>query len=71
MPLRDLPLESLTVRETEVLSAYAEAGTYEATANRLFLSRETVKSHLANARLKLGALNTTNAVAIGIRRGLI
>ena len=64
-------VENLTARETEVLSAYAEAGSYEATAKKLFLSRETVKSHLASARWKLGALNTTNAVAIGIRKGLI
>lgn len=61
----------LTGRETEVLSVYADEGSYEATAQRLFLSRETVKSHLKTVRQKLGAVNTTNAVAIGIRKGLI
>ena len=37
----------------------------------LGIGHETVKSHLANARLKLRAKNTCHAVALAIRAGLI
>lgn len=41
------------------------------TAVLLTKGEATVKSQLLRARLKLGATNTTHAVAIALRKGLI
>jgi DNA-binding CsgD family transcriptional regulator len=61
----------LSPSETKVIGAVADHGTITAAAAAVFLSPETVKTHLKHIRFKLGARNTTNAVAIAIRRGLI
>jgi FixJ family two-component response regulator len=39
--------------------------------NRLFLSEETVKSHVRHLLAKLQARSRAHAVAVGFRRGLI
>lgn len=61
----------LTDAERKTLAAVADHGSYKAASQALICSSETVKSHMKNIRLKLDAKNTTNAVAIGIREGLI
>jgi DNA-binding CsgD family transcriptional regulator len=40
-------------------------------AHAMGLGEETVRNHLSRARYRLRALNTTHAVAIAIRRGII
>ena len=40
-------------------------------ANSLSISEHTLRDYIESARLKLGALNTTHAVARAISRGLI
>ena len=40
-------------------------------AERLFISEETVKVHIKHIMEKLGAADRTQAVAIGVRRGII
>ena len=40
-------------------------------AGKLFISEETVKVHIKHIMEKLGASDRTQAVAIGIRRGII
>jgi DNA-binding CsgD family transcriptional regulator len=65
------PKLRLSPGETRVL-AYAAAGySVPQSARLLERSPETLKEQLKNAREKLGARNTTHAVAIAIRRGLI
>jgi DNA-binding CsgD family transcriptional regulator len=55
--------EALTSRELAVLTCMANGLTTRATGEHLFIGEETVKSHLKAARQKLGATNTTHAVA--------
>ena len=68
----DAPLpERLTPREIEVLELVAEGRPNRAIAERLGISDQTVKFHLASISGKLGAANRTDAVRRGVRAGLI
>jgi DNA-binding NarL/FixJ family response regulator len=70
--LDDSPgVESLTPREVEVLELVAEGLANKAIAERLGISDQTVKFHLASLSGKLGAVNRTDAVRRAVRRGLI
>src|SRR2546423_2536928 len=63
--------EGLTAREVEVLCQIAGGNRNQDIAQRLFISEETVKVHVKHIMEKLGARDRTQAVAIGIRRGII
>jgi DNA-binding NarL/FixJ family response regulator len=63
--------ESLTPRETQVLELLAEGLPNRAIAERLGISDQTVKFHVASISGKLGAANRTDAVRRAVRRGLI
>ena len=63
--------ESLTPREVEVLALLAEGLSNKAIAERLGISDQTVKFHVAAICGKLGAANRTDAVRRAIRRGLV
>jgi DNA-binding NarL/FixJ family response regulator len=63
--------ESLTPREIEVLGLMAEGLGNKSIAARLGLSGHTVKFHVAAILAKLGAESRTEAVTLGLRRGLI
>lgn len=63
--------ERLTEREKEVLRMLAQGYGYKEIAPELGLAFDTVKRYCANIRLKLRARNSTNAVAIGIKSGVI
>ena len=63
--------ESLTRREVEVLQMLAAGLSNKAVSARLNISEHTVKFHVASILSKLGAASRTEAVAIGIRRGLV
>lgn len=63
--------EPLTEREIEVLRHLAGGNRNRDIAGRLFISEETVKVHIKHIMDKLGASDRTQAVAIGIRRGII
>ena len=63
--------EALTDREVEVLQGVAGGNRNRDIANALFISEETVKVHIKHIMDKLGASDRTEAVAIGIRRGII
>ncbi len=62
---------ALTSREVEVLEMLAEGMSNRAIAARLKIARNTVKFHVAAILLKLGARTRTEAVTLGLRRGLI
>lgn len=63
--------ETLTEREVEVLRAIAGGNKNRDIANKLFISEETVKVHVKHIMEKLGAADRTQAVTIGVRRGII
>jgi DNA-binding NarL/FixJ family response regulator len=63
--------EALTPREVEVLELLAEGMPNKAIAERLHISDQTVKFHVASISGKLGAANRTDAVRRAVRRGLI
>jgi DNA-binding NarL/FixJ family response regulator len=63
--------EGLTDREVEVLGQIAGGNRNRDIAERLFISEETVKVHIKHIMEKLGANDRTQAVAIGVRRGII
>ncbi len=63
--------EALTERETEVLQHIAGGNRNRDIAEQLFISEETVKVHIRHIMEKLGASDRTQAVAIGVRRGII
>ena len=62
---------SLTPRELEVLRMMAEGAANKTIAWKLGISEHTVKFHVASILGKLGAGTRTEAVTIGIRRGLV
>jgi DNA-binding NarL/FixJ family response regulator len=63
--------ERLTPRELDVLSLMAEGLSNKLIAERLGISDQTVKFHVASVCGKLDALNRTDAVRRGLQRGLI
>ncbi|HWX39318.1 MAG TPA: response regulator transcription factor [Candidatus Sulfotelmatobacter sp.] len=70
-PALDELSESLTRREVEVLQMLAGGLSNKEIAARLSISDHTVKFHVASILGKLGAASRTEAVSIGIRRGLV
>jgi NarL family two-component system response regulator YdfI len=64
-------VETLTPRELEVLHLLAEGLPNKEIATTLEISEHTVKFHLSSIFGKLGATSRTEALAIGIRRGLV
>jgi NarL family two-component system response regulator YdfI len=62
---------ALTLREVEILEMLAEGLSNQAIARRLRISTYTVKFHVASILAKLGAGSRTEAVTLGVRRGLI
>jgi DNA-binding NarL/FixJ family response regulator len=69
-PLRELGQEP-TNREIEVLQLISDGLVNREIGQRLFLSEETVKSHVRHLLAKLQARSRAHAVAVGFRRGLI
>jgi DNA-binding NarL/FixJ family response regulator len=63
--------ESLSKREVDVLQKIAGGNRNSDIAALLFISEETVKGHVKHIMEKLGASDRTEAVAIGLRRGII
>src|SRR5215510_6763986 len=63
--------EALTEREIEVLKEIAGGNRNRDIAEKLFITEETVKVHIKHLMEKLGASDRTQAVAIGVRRGII
>jgi len=63
--------DALTPRELDVLRLVAGGNANKEIGARLFLTEETVKSHVRSILAKLKANDRTHAVAIGVRRGII
>jgi DNA-binding NarL/FixJ family response regulator len=63
--------EMLTVREREILQLLADGMSNADVAAKLFISQETVKSHVRHILAKLEADTRTHAVAIALREAII
>jgi DNA-binding CsgD family transcriptional regulator len=61
----------LTVRELEILELIAEGLSNKEVAGRVFVSENTVKTHLSRVFDKLGARRRTQAVQLGKEQRLI
>jgi DNA-binding NarL/FixJ family response regulator len=63
--------DMLTTREREILQLLADGMSNADVAQRLFISQETVKSHVRHILTKLEADTRTHAVAIALREAII
>jgi DNA-binding NarL/FixJ family response regulator len=63
--------DALSARELEVLRLVADGSTNRETAQRLFISEATVKTHLLHIYAKLEVRDRASAVAAGYQRGLL
>jgi DNA-binding NarL/FixJ family response regulator len=63
--------EMLTAREREILQLLADGMSNNDVAQKLFISQETVKSHVRHILTKLEADTRTHAVAIALREAII
>jgi LuxR family maltose regulon positive regulatory protein len=64
-------IEPLTAQELVVLTALAEEGSVRGAAEKLYLSLNTVKSHLRRVYLKLDVNSKEQAIALATNYGLI
>jgi DNA-binding NarL/FixJ family response regulator len=67
---KNLILNELSVRETEVLEALCQGMSNKEIAEVMFVSTETVKSHVSTVISKLGVKDRTQAVIACIRAGM-
>jgi DNA-binding CsgD family transcriptional regulator len=70
-PELDAAGAGLTPREIEVLRMLADGVSNKAIAFKLGISEHTAKFHVASILAKLNAASRTEAVTVGVRRGLI
>jgi DNA-binding NarL/FixJ family response regulator len=64
-------VKTLSPREREILGLLSQGLSGEQAAKQLFLSSETVRTHVRNAMSKLGAATRAHAVALALQRGEI
>ena len=62
---------ALTPRETQVLGLSAQGKTAAQSGEILGITKRTVNAHMQSIIIKLGAANSVQAVAIGMRDGMI
>jgi DNA-binding NarL/FixJ family response regulator len=70
-PTRPACLALLSTREEEVLKLLATGETNRQIARRLFVSEETIKSHVAAIFRKLEVSDRTRAAVLAVRAGLV
>ncbi len=65
------PGHDLTLREREVLALMVEGLNNREIAERLTISRSTVKNHVSNILSKLGVTSRTEVVALAVQHNLV
>jgi DNA-binding NarL/FixJ family response regulator len=63
--------DDLTQKEVDVLRVVAGGNSNKAAASHFGISEETVKGHMKNILMKLGANDRTYAVMIAMKRGFL
>lgn len=63
--------KELSPREIEIMKLVAEGRSYKKIAYTLEIALPTVKLHVSNARIKLGAFNTPHAVTLAVTSGIL
>ncbi|MGJ3238820.1 MAG: response regulator [Anaerolineae bacterium] len=71
MKQKQLPGNSLTQRETDVLLELAQGLTNKQIAEKLVIGEETVKSHVGNVLSKLHVRHRNQAMLYALKKGLI
>jgi DNA-binding CsgD family transcriptional regulator len=66
-----LPSRALSPRETDAMTLLAMGHSRAQVAESLSISEHTLRVYIESARFKLGAINTTHAIAVAMSRGLI
>ena len=67
MAVATVAIEPLSIREREVILQVMEGFSNREIAGKLFVSVETVKTHLSHIKSKLGARDRTHSVVLAIR----
>lgn len=63
--------DPLTDREREVLRLVSSGLTNKEIGGRLFLSEDTIKTHVHRLMVKMGVASRLDAVMLGIRKSLV
>jgi ATP/maltotriose-dependent transcriptional regulator MalT len=71
VPLRGQPRGRLSRRETQVLDLLAHGCSNREIAERMIVSKDTVKYHLKNLYSKLGSKRRTEALLTALQLGLM
>lgn len=66
-----IAMNSLTRRELEILELIVEGYKNEDIGQKLYITLDTVKTHVRNILNKLGANDRTQAAVLGLRSGLV
>lgn len=67
----DSKIEELSDREHQVLELLAQGMSNKELAQELYISEKTVKNHVSNILRKLSVNDRTQAVIVGLKRGLV
>lgn len=65
------PSRALSPREIDAITLLAMGHSRAQVAESLSISEHTLRVYIESARFKLGAINTTHAIAVAMSRGLI